>query len=186
MRKLIYAINLSLDGCCDHTKFGPDPETFAYFTHLLRDTGTFLYGRKTYQLMVPYWPDVANDPSEQTKADYEFAQAFVAVDKIVVFSRSLDKAEGKNTRIIRTNLEDEILKLKQEEGKDILVGGVDIPSQLMALGLIDEYRFIVLPTLVGEGRRLFEGVSLPERLQLKLVESKVFKSGTLALRYLKV
>jgi dihydrofolate reductase len=89
------------------------------------------------------------------------------------------------TRIVRTNLRDEILKLKQEQGKDILVGGVDIPSQLMQLGLIDEYRFVVGPTIVGEGRRLFDGVSLPEKLRLKLVESKIFESGTVALHYLK-
>jgi hypothetical protein len=70
MRNLIYAINTTLDGCCDHTKFRPDEETFDYFLHLVRDAGTFLYGRKTYQLMVPYWPDVAKDPTELDKADY--------------------------------------------------------------------------------------------------------------------
>jgi dihydrofolate reductase len=78
-----------------------------------------------------------------------------------------------------------MLKLRQEQGKNILVGGVDIPSQLIELGLIDEYRFVVGPIVVGEGRRLLEGVSLPERLQIKLVESKIFESGCVALRYLK-
>jgi dihydrofolate reductase len=166
MRNLIYAINLSIDGCCDHTKFRPDEDTFEYFLHLVRATGTFLYGRKTYQLMVPYWPDVLKNPSGETKADYEYAEAFVAVDKMVVFSRSLDKVEGKNTRIVRTSLEDEILKLKQEPGKDILTGGVTIPSQLAELGLIDEYRMVVHPIVVGEGRRLFEGINLQEKLRL--------------------
>ncbi len=75
--------------------------------------------------------------------------------------------------------------MKQEPGKNILAGGVNIPSQLIELGLIDEYRFVVQPILAGEGRRLLEGVSLPEKLQLKLVESKPFKSGCVALRYLK-
>jgi len=75
--------------------------------------------------------------------------------------------------------------LKQEQGKDILVGGVDVPSQLVELGLIDEYRFVVMPTIVGEGRRLMESVSLPEKLKLKLIDSKEFKSGCIALRYLK-
>jgi dihydrofolate reductase len=101
------------------------------------------------------------------------------------FSRTLDSAEDNNTRIVRTNLHDEILKLKQEQGKNILVGGVSIPSQLIELGLVDEYRFVVGPIVVGEGRRLLESVSLQERLQLKLVESKIFKSGCVALRYLK-
>ncbi|MGC2057150.1 MAG: dihydrofolate reductase family protein, partial [Candidatus Sulfotelmatobacter sp.] len=97
---------------------------------------------------------------------------------------SLDSAEDGNTRIVRTNLRDEILKLKQEPGKPILVGGVDIPSQLIKLGLVDEYRFVITPIVAGEGRRLMEGVSL-EKLRLKLVESKIFKSGCVALRYLK-
>ena len=103
----------------------------------------------------------------------------------IVFSRSLDSAEDRNTRIVRTDLHDEILKLKQEQGKGILVGGVDIPSQLIELGLVDEYRFVVQPIVAGEGRRLLEGVSLQEKLQLKLVESKIFKSAGVALRYLK-
>jgi dihydrofolate reductase len=183
MRKLIFAINTTLDGCVDHTRQFVDEETLEYFTHLTRGVDLQVFGRKTYQLMVPYWPEVLKNQSE-TKADTEFARAFDSTNK-VVFSRSLDSAEDKNTRIVRTNLRDEILKLKQEQGKNILVGGVDIPSQLMQLGLVDEYRFVVGPTLAGEGRRLLEGVSLPEKLQLKLVESKFFKSGSVALRYLK-
>jgi dihydrofolate reductase len=91
MRNVIFAINTTLDGCCDHTKFNPDEETFEYITHLMRDADTFLYGRKTYQLMVPYWPDIAKSQSE-TKADIEFAQTFVSKKKIV-FSRSLASAE---------------------------------------------------------------------------------------------
>jgi dihydrofolate reductase len=183
MRNVIYAINVTLDGCCDHTKINPDEEALEHHTHLLRDFDVLVFGRKTYQLMVPYWPDIAKSQSE-TKADIEFAQAFVSKKK-VVFSRSLDRAEDGNTRIVRTNLHDEILKLKREPGKDILVGGVDIPSQLTELGLIDEYRFVVMPIIAGEGRRLMEGVSLQEKLQLKLVDSKIFKSGCVALRYLK-
>jgi dihydrofolate reductase len=89
-----------------------------------------------------------------------------------------------NARVVRTNLRDEIFKLKQEPGKNIIAGGVDIPSQLIKLGLVDEYRFVVQPIIVGQGRRLLEGVSLPEKLQLKLVDSKIFKSGCVALRYL--
>ena len=91
MRKVIYAINITLDGCCDHTKSIADEETLEYFTHLLRDVDLLVFGRKTYQLMVPYWPDVAKNQSA-TKADIEFAQIFVSIKKIV-FSRSLDSAE---------------------------------------------------------------------------------------------
>jgi len=183
MRNVIYAINITLDGCCDHTKQIADEEAHEYFTHLMRDFDLLVFGRKTYQLMVPYWPDVAKDPSS-TKSDVEFARAFVSSKK-VVFSRSLDSAEDKNTRIVRTNLRDEILNLKREPGKNILVGGVDIPSQLIELGLVDEFRFVVQPIIAGEGRRLMEGVNLSERLRLKLVESKTFKSGCVGLRYVK-
>jgi dihydrofolate reductase len=182
MRNVIYAINITLDGCCDHTKMIPDEELLEYSTHLLRGVDLLVYGRKTHQLMVPYWPDVAKNPSE-TKADIEFAQTFVSKNKIV-FSQSLESPEDENTKIVRTNLQDEIVKLKHEQGKDILVGGVSIPSQLIELGLVDEYHFVVQPIVAGEGRRLLEGISL-EKLQLKLVESKIFKSGCVALRYLK-
>lgn len=183
MRNLIFAINITLDGCVDHTKQSVDEEQHEYFTQLTREAGLQVFGRKTYELMVPYWPDVLKDPSA-TKADTEFARAFDSIDK-VVFSRSLDSAQDKNTRIVRGNLRDEILKLKQENGKDILVGGVDIPSQLIELGLVDEFRFVVGPVVAGEGRRLFEAVNMAESLQLKLVDSKIFKSGRVALRYLK-
>jgi dihydrofolate reductase len=183
MRKLIFAINITLDGCCDHTKQIADEETHEFFTQLMRDVDLLVFGRKTHQLMVPFWPEVAKNQS-MTRASNEFARTFDSMNKIV-FSRSLDGAEDRNTRIVRTNLRDEILKLKQEEGKNILVGGVDIPSQLMELGLVDEYRFVVGPILAGEGRRLLEGVSLPEKLQLKLVESKFFESGCVALHYSK-
>jgi dihydrofolate reductase len=183
MRKIIFAINTTLDGCCDHTKFNADEETLGYFMHLLREVDTFLYGRKTYELMVPYWPDVAKNPSGQTKADIEFAQAFNAVRQIVVFSRTLDRAEGENTRIVRGDLKEEILKLKQEPGKSILAGGIDLSSQLAALHLIDEYLVVVHPLVIGEGRRLFEDIRLKEKVQLKLVESVVLQSGSVVLRY---
>jgi dihydrofolate reductase len=183
MRNVIFAINITLDGCCDHTKQFADEETLEYFTHLTREVDLQIFGRKTYQLMVPFWPEVAKNQS-MTKASNEFARAFDSINKIV-FSRSLDNAEGGNTRIVRTDLHDEILKLKQEQGKNILVGGVSLPSQLIELGLVDEYRFVVGPIVAGEGRRLLEGVSLRERLQIKLVESKILKSGCVALRYLK-
>ena len=187
MKKVIFAIHTTLDGVVDHMKIGPpDQETGEYFIRLTRDTDTFLYGRKTYQLMVPYWPDVLRNPSGRTTAAIEFAQAFEAVDKIIVFSQSLDSAEGEKTRIVRTGLYDEVLKLKQEQGKNIMTGGVTLASLLAELGLIDEYHFVVHPIIVGEGRRLFEGINLQEKLQLKLVESKTFKSGCVLLRYLKM
>jgi len=184
MRKLIYGINLTLDGCCDHTKVIGSEEMLEYYAqYFLQEVDLIVYGRKTYELMIPYWPDVLKDPTS-AKAEIEFAQAFCAVDK-VVFSKTLDHAEDTNTRIVNTDLADEITRLKQQPGKSISVGGVDLPEQFTALGLIDEYRILVQPILAGEGRRLLESTTLPERLALKLVDTKVFPSGTVALRYVK-
>ncbi|HET9164602.1 MAG TPA: dihydrofolate reductase family protein [Candidatus Angelobacter sp.] len=183
MRNLIFGINITLDGCCDHTTQFTDEETHEFWTGVLREADLLVYGRKTYELMVPFWPEVARNQS-MTKALNEFARVFDSINR-VVFSRTLDSAEDKKTRIIRGNLRDEILKLKQEQGKNILVGGVDIPSQLIELGVVDEYLFVVGPIIAGEGRRLLDGISLPEKSHLKLVESKFFKSGCIALRYRK-
>jgi dihydrofolate reductase len=184
MRKLIYTINITLDGCCDHTKVGPpDEEVFDYYIQLVRGAD-LLYGRKTYQLMVPYWPDIAQNPNE-SRSDIEFAQAFDSACKIV-FSRSMQTAEGRNTRIVRGDLRQEMLKLKQEQGKDLYVGGVNLPSQLIELGLVDEFRILVAPFLAGEGSRLLEGASLTDKLPLKLVEARTFQqSGFVLLRYVK-
>jgi dihydrofolate reductase len=183
MRKLVYAINLSIDGCFDHTKMLSNEEIHDFFAKLIRDAGLLVYGRITYQLMVPFWPDVAKNRS-MSKTSLDFADAFDSIDK-VVFSKSLDPVEDKRTRVVRTDLKDEILKLKQEPGKDILVGGVDLPSQLIALGLVDEFLFVVNPVIAGGGRRLFEDIPLPKGLQLTLADSNILKSGHVVLRYVK-
>jgi len=99
----------------------------------MRDVDLLVFGRKTYQLMVPFWPDVAKNHST-TKAANEFAQTFDSINKIV-FSQSLDRAEGQDTRIVRTKLQGEILKLKHKQGNNILISGVPIPSKLIQLGL---------------------------------------------------
>lgn len=182
MRNVIYGINLTTDGCCDHTKFNGSEEIQEFFTDLMRDVDLIVYGRKTYQLMVPYWPDIAKNQSG-TKSANEFAQTFDAIDK-VVFSRSLDNVEG-NTRLIRGNLADELIKLKQEPGKKISIGGVSLPSELIALGLVDEFYFVVHPIIVGQGRRLLDDTALQEQLSLKLADWKMLKSGCVALHYLK-
>lgn len=160
----------------------PDEELHEFYTQLLREGDTFVYGRKTYELMVPFWPDTAKNNSGTDKAINDFAHAFDDVKKIVVFSRTLESVESK-TSIVRGNIKDEILKLKKEDGKNILTGGVDIPSQLIELGLVDEYIFVIQPLVVGKGRRLFDASSLQEKLQL--VDSKIFASGCVALRYRK-
>jgi dihydrofolate reductase len=183
MRKLIFGINLTIDGCCDHTKGIADEDVHNFFKELTLDSDTLLYGRKTYQLMVPFWPEVAKNNSGETKAMNDFAHAFASVKEIVLVSRSLSRVDEKSTTIIRGNLREEVLKLKQQEGKNILAGGVDVPTQLIQLGLVDEYYFVIQPVLVGDGRRLLENLTLQEKLQL--VDSKAFRSGSIALRYTK-
>jgi len=185
MRKVIFAINMSLDGCCDHTQFTPDEAILRFFTQLLQDADTLVYGRKTYELMVPYWPDIAKNRSGDTKGALEFAQAFAAVPQMIVCSRSLMQAEGQNTIIVRSNLPEVIQQLKQEPGKNISIGGVSVPAQLMALGLVDEYYFVVHPIIVGSGPRLLAGANIAQKLHLKLVDSKVFSSGCMVLHYVK-
>jgi dihydrofolate reductase len=185
MRNLIYSINLSVDGCCDHSLLSPEyltDEMGEYFMGLMDDTDLTVFGRKTFELMVPYWPDVAEDPSA-SESDREFAQKFTAMDKIV-FSRSLAHAEA-NTRVVSADPGGELLRLKKEPGKKISVGGVDLAGQLIALGLVDEFYFFIFPLIVGEGRRLMESTSLPEKLNLILAGSKIFESGALVLHYLK-
>ena len=116
MRKLIFGINLTIDGCCDHTKGKGNDDVHEYFAQLMRDVDTLRYGRKTYELMIPYWYDVAKIQSGTIKAINDFADAFAAINNIVICSRTLDKVEGKNTSIIKGNLEEEILRLKQQPG----------------------------------------------------------------------
>jgi dihydrofolate reductase len=183
MRKIIYAINLTIDGCCDHTKTTGSKDVLHFFADLIRGADLLVYGRITYQLMVPYWPDIAKNKSGDTD-EIEFAQVFDDANKLV-FSHSLDKVEDKRSRLAHNNLRDEISKLKQEQGKYILLGGVDLPLQLILLGLIDEFIFVVQPVIAGEGRRLFEGISLQQKLPLKLVDSKTLESGCVALHYVK-
>jgi dihydrofolate reductase len=132
--------------------------------------------------MVPYWPDIAQNPSEETKTDVDFAKTFDAAEKIV-FSKSLTNVEDKNSRLVRTAPEDEIRKLKQQPGKNILLGGVALPTYLAGLGFVDEFLFVVQPVVVGGGRRLLEGVK--QQQKLKLIDSKTFESGSVAVRYVK-
>ncbi len=183
MRKVVFAINMTTDGYCDHRVGIADEELHEYYTKLLRNASLLIFGRITYQLMVPYWPDIARTQSE-AEAINEFARVFDSLDKVVV-STTLEQVEGTNTRIVRTNVAEEVLALKQQPGKDIFVGGLSIASQLSERGLIDEYRFVVHPFIVGKGPRLFETVKPQDRIQLTFTGSETFQSGVVALHYRK-
>jgi dihydrofolate reductase len=184
MRKVVFAINMTTDGYCSHTDMIADDALHRYFTDLLRKADLILYGRVTYQLMVPFWPDVARDQS-MSEAENEFARVFDSLNK-VVFSTTLKEVEGTNTRLLRANLAEELLALKQKPGKDICVGSLSLASQLSGPGLIDEYRFLVHPVVAGKGPRLFETLKLQESLRLDFIDLQILQSGVIALYYRKL
>jgi dihydrofolate reductase len=181
MRNIFFAINTTIDGYCSHTDMIADDDLHEYLTVLLRKADVILYGRKTYELMVPYWPDIARDQSE-TPATNEFARIFDRLDRIV-FSTTLKSVEDNNTRIVNGSIAEEVLKLKQRPGKDIAIGSLSIASPLIELGVIDAYYIVVHPVVAGKGPRLFESDALKERLLLKLTGSETFRSGAIALHY---
>jgi dihydrofolate reductase len=178
MRKVIFAINITVDGCCGHESGIVDDELHEHFTGLLRDSDVEIFGRNTYHLMYPYWHDVAVNQSE-SKVINEFARVFDAMPKIV-FSTTLKNVEWNNTTLLRSNLQEEIVKLKQQPGKNISIGGLNIAAQLAQAGLIDEYRFLVHPIVAGKGPRLFE---TGEDFRLELLGSKTLRSGVVELHY---
>ena len=180
MRKVTFAINITIDGYCGHELGIADDELHEYFTGLLRDSDVEIFGRNTYHLMYPYWHDVAVNQSE-TEVINEFARTFDSIPKIV-FSTTLKSVEWNNTTLLHSNLREEIMKLKQQPGKNISIGSLNIASQVARWDLIDEYHLVVHPVIAGKGPRLFESV---ENLTLKLVGSKTFRSGVVALHYKK-
>jgi dihydrofolate reductase len=183
MRKVSYAINLTADGCCDHASVNPSEEMMDFYTDLLEQSELIVWGRKTYELMIPYWPEVAKDPTA-AESELRFAKAMNKIPKIV-FSRTLEKAEA-DTRIIRDDLAGEFLKLKQAGSGNISIGGVDLPQQLIALGLVDEFQFVIHPRIFGPGRRIVNETPLTKPLDLELVDSKTLSSGAIALHYVKL
>jgi dihydrofolate reductase len=182
VRKLILAINVSLDGFADHTvAVAADDELHTFFSGLLDEIDIELFGRVTYQLMEGYWPVAHQDP-EATKGMLDFADKFNAVPK-VVFSRTLDRAGWNNSRVVRDDMVEEVIRLKKEPGRSLSVGGISVSQELMRRGLIDEYWLVVQPVVAGEGRRLFD--RLDGSIRLKLADTRVFASGAVALHYLK-
>jgi dihydrofolate reductase len=182
MRKVKFGINISLDGYCDHTIAIADKELHDYFTKMMDDVDLVFFGRVIYQLMFPYWSDVAKNQSG-TEDENRFAEKFTSINKIVV-SRTLNSVE-ENTLIIRDNPANELLKLKQQTGKKIAVDSISMLPELIEAGLIDEFYIVVHPVMVGKGRRLLDEGSLQEKLNLKLIDTIVFKSGCVAHHYLK-
>jgi len=178
MRKLIAAMNMTLDGFCDHTSMMADDEIHQHYTDLLRDADLLIYGRITFQLM-EYWRPFIGNPSGN-KSEDEFA---VTIDRIpkIVYSRTLDHVDWKGTELKREIVKDEILALKQRPGKKMFVGSPSLIVQLGNLGLIDEYQLGLHPTVIGHGLPLFKNIT--EWIDLKLLKTKTFVCGALMLYY---
>lgn len=181
MRKIVAAINMTLDGFCDHTSIIPDEELHQHYADLLSNGDTILYGRITYQLM-EYWKMVVENPTGNKAMD-EFA---VIMDKIpkIVFSHTLKKVEWESAKLANRDIEEEVLELKQSRNggsKDILVGSRSLIIHLMKLNLIDEYQLCVHPVVAGNGLPLFE--NMHDRTILKLLKTKTFRSGAITLYY---
>jgi len=184
MKKIIAAINMTLDGFCDHTAIIPDEELHQHYADLLRTADTVLYGRITFQLM-EYWRTVVENPSGKKAMD-EFALIMDNVPKIV-FSHTLKNVEWKSAKLANRAVEDEVLELKQSRNggsKDIFVGSRSLIIQLMKLNLIDEYQLCIHPVVAGSGLPLFENIN--DRTILKLLKTKIFNSGAIILYYKRI
>ncbi len=179
MRRVVAAINMTIDGNGDHTAGIADEELHRHYTELLRNAGTLLYGRITYQLMENYWPALVRVPSGNTAND-EFA---VAIDNIpkLVFSHTLKSVEWESASLAKKDLKEEVLELKQQPGKDILVGSRSLIISLLNLDLVDEFQLTVHPVIAGPGLPLFEDVK--DRIVLKLTNTKKFSGGSLTFYY---
>ena len=157
-----------------------DEEFNEYAIDLLSNVDAILFGRLTYQLMADYWPAAATNPST-SKSDLEIADKMNNLPKII-FSKTLQRVEWNNSRLVKENIAEEILKMKQQPGKDMVIfGSGSIVSSFMQLGLIDEYRIIVNPVVLGNGKPLFKGVN--DKHNLKLLKTRVFSSGIVILFY---
>lgn len=180
MRKLIMFNLVSLDGFFEGPKreidwHNVDDEFVAFSNDQLDSAGALLFGRVTYQLMAGFWPTPAGEIARGT------ADRMNTLPK-VVFSQTLDKAEWTNTRLVKGDVGEEIRRLKGQPGKDLfLLGSADLASTLTRLGLIDEYRVMVNPVVLGSGHPLFKGPG--ERLAMKLVGTRTFKNGNVLLTY---
>ena len=185
MKKLIFFIHTSLDGFVGGLKGEMnwiliDDSMFDFVATMTEKADTALYGRVTYEMMQNYWPNADKQPNA-SKHDREHAAWYRKVSKVVL-SKTLNEIGLENTKVLNENLSENISKLKNQDGKNILIFGSPSASHsLLALGLIDEYWVFVNPVLLGEGIPLFKGVTEPTKLNL--VESKTFSNGVIALHY---
>jgi dihydrofolate reductase len=178
MRPLRYSINITLDGCCDHRAIPADEELHRHAIENLNRADALLFGRATYEMMeAAFRPPSRTEPRPDWMEP--FARTINAAKKYVV-SSTLVRVDW-NAELLRGDLATAVQQLKQESGTGLLVGGVKLPLALANLGLIDEYEFLVHPTLAGHGPTLFAGLS--KRIDLRLLHQIELSSGAVAMRY---
>jgi dihydrofolate reductase len=185
MRKLIYSMGVSLDGFIagpggEIDWSAPDEELHRFHNEQTRELGGHLLGRRLYETMV-YWETAEQNPSA-TDYELEFARIWKQLPKIV-FSTTLERVEG-NATLVRDGLAEEVARLKRQPGKDLAVGGAGLVSALIQLGLIDEFRLLVNPVVVGSGTPYFP--ALDERINLELLDTRTFGARVVYLRYRRV
>lgn len=178
MAKIIAAINMTIDGYCDHTAVTAGEEIHDHYTELLRNSDTILYGRITFQLM-EYWRGVLEKPTGNRSFD-NFAVVMDNIPKIV-FSHTLKSIDWKSATLAKADLETEVKELKNQPGKNILVGSPGLIVTLTNLNLIDEYQLCVHPVIAGKGLPLFK--NLTNSVALKLLRTKIFNGGAVILYY---
>lgn len=179
MRKIIFAINTTINGSVDHTVGIADDELHNFYTDLLNNVDVVLMGRKTYQLMESFWPVVHKDPGS-TQSVLRFADKFNTIKKIV-FSETLKEVKWQNSQLADRNLQEIISEFKNQDGKSISVGSLSIALQLLKLDLIDEFWIAVHPIIAEKGPRLFDGMDIIKKL--KLIDSNTLSSGVVFHHY---
>ena len=179
MRKIIAAINMTLDGYCDHTAGIVTDETMQHYNELLRNSGMLVYGRTTYQMMEAYWPNLVREPGDNAFLN-EFATLIDDIPKLA-FSHTLQAVTWKNARLATQSVQQELVALKQQAGKDIVIGSPSLIAEATELKLIDEYQLCIHPVILGKGLVLFQNLS--KEVDLKLTGTKTFGAGPVLLYY---
>lgn len=179
MRKVIAAINMTLDGFCDHTAgFFSDEELHYHYSDLLNNAGVLLYGRTTYQLM-QFWQTLLKNPSDE-KSMNDFAISIAKIEKIV-FSNTLKDTGWDSAKLASKPLDEEVMELKRQSGKDIFVGSRSLIIQLLNSKLIDEFQICIHPVAEGKGLPLFDQIK--DRTFFKLIKTKTLNSGATVFYY---
>lgn len=178
MGKVIAAINMTLDGVCDHTKGIVDEEIHGHYSELLRNSCVILHGRITFRLM-EFWIDILKNPTGNKAMD-EFAIAINNIPK-VVFSRTIEDVEWDTAKLAKNDLETEIKELKKQYSGDILVGSRSLIIEGLNQNLIDELQLCIQPVIAGGGLQLLENIN--NRIDLELLSTKIFKCGAVVFYY---